>query len=165
MERGEPEPGGEPLFDRNALKAALPEVSKARYEQTLCAEHPTLKPMLDKLDGEKTQQTPATLAKIWRVPEPRPYRERRSWLKSVSSRSAAPRTNSYFGYHFSIGTLLAWYKGKLSNRAGNDPAVEPPDHSHPDVQGPQELLLFSPTRTANLWSEPQGSDHLKGAVT
>lgn len=69
LERGEPEPPGESLFDRNAFKAALPEVSKSRYEQTLCAEHPNLKTILDKLEGEKTQQTPATLAKIWRVPE------------------------------------------------------------------------------------------------
>jgi hypothetical protein len=51
------------------LKAALPEVSKARYERTLCAEQPALKSMLDKLEGEKTQQTPATLSKIWRVSE------------------------------------------------------------------------------------------------
>jgi hypothetical protein len=57
------------LFDRNALKAALPEVSKARYEQTLCAEHPTLKEILGKLEGEKTQQKPAMLAKIWHVRE------------------------------------------------------------------------------------------------
>ena len=69
LERGEAEPAGESLFDRNALQAALPEVSKVRYEQTLCAEHPTLKPILDKLEGEKTQQTPVSLAKIWRVSE------------------------------------------------------------------------------------------------
>ena len=68
LEMGQPEPAGEALFDRNALKAALPEVSKVRYEQTLCAEHPTLKEMLTRMEGEKTQQTPATLAKIWRVP-------------------------------------------------------------------------------------------------
>jgi hypothetical protein len=70
IEMGEPEPGGEALFDRTALKGALPEVSKARYERTLCAEQPTLKPMLDRLEGEKTQQTPATLAKIWRIAMP-----------------------------------------------------------------------------------------------
>jgi hypothetical protein len=69
IEMGEPEPDGEALFDRTALKAALPEVSQARYDRTLCAEQPALKPMLDKLEGEKTQQTPATLSKIWRVSE------------------------------------------------------------------------------------------------
>jgi hypothetical protein len=69
IEMGQPEPSGEALFDRSALKGALPEVSKARYDQTLCAEHPALREMLVKLEGEKTQQTPATLARIWRVPE------------------------------------------------------------------------------------------------
>jgi hypothetical protein len=67
LEMGAAEPEGEALFDRSALKAALPEVSKVRFEQTLFAEHPTLRPMLEKLEGEKTQQTAATLAKIWRV--------------------------------------------------------------------------------------------------
>ncbi len=69
LEMGAPEPADEALFDRSALKAALPEVSIVRYEQTLCAEHPALKAMLDKLEGEKTQQTPATLAKIWNISE------------------------------------------------------------------------------------------------
>jgi hypothetical protein len=67
LEMGESEPPGEALFDRAAFKAALPEVSKVRFEQTLCAEHPKLKPLLDKLEGEKTQQTAPTLANIWHV--------------------------------------------------------------------------------------------------
>jgi hypothetical protein len=70
LEMGQVEPEEETLIDRIALRAALPEVSRARFEQTLCAEHPALKPMLEKLEGEKTQQSPATLAKIWRVTEP-----------------------------------------------------------------------------------------------
>jgi len=70
LEMGTPEPEGEAMFDRSALKAALPEVSKVRFEQTLCAEHPALRSMLDRLEGEKTQQTPASLARIWRVAEP-----------------------------------------------------------------------------------------------
>lgn len=69
LEMGSKEPPGEALFDRSALKAALPEVSKVRYQQTLCAEHPALKTMLDKLEGEKTQQTPRSLARIWKVSE------------------------------------------------------------------------------------------------
>lgn len=69
LERGEAEPEGERLFDRSALQAAMPEVSKERYERTLCAEHPNLKPILDKLEREKTQQTPTSLSKIWRVSE------------------------------------------------------------------------------------------------
>lgn len=63
---GNPDPEVNQLFDKFAIRSALPAVSKARYEQTLCAENPTLKVFLDKLEGEKTQQTPDTLAKVWR---------------------------------------------------------------------------------------------------
>lgn len=63
---GSTEPPVENLFDRGAIRAALPEVSRARYDQTLCAEHPALKLYLDKLDREKTQQTQASLARLWK---------------------------------------------------------------------------------------------------
>jgi hypothetical protein len=65
LEMGAPDPPGEMLFSPAALKSALPAVSNVRYNQTLCAEHSTLKPLMAKLDGEKSQQTPVTLAKIW----------------------------------------------------------------------------------------------------
>ncbi len=67
LEMGAPDPPDEALFDRAAIKAALPEVSKVRLEQTLCAEYPTLKSLLVRLEGERTQQTPSTLAKLWAV--------------------------------------------------------------------------------------------------
>lgn len=57
------------LFERNAISGAVPEVSMARYSQTLCAEHPSLKPLMDKLERGKTQQTPTSLAKLWGMSE------------------------------------------------------------------------------------------------
>lgn len=57
------------LFDRDALKEALPEVSRVRFEQTLCAEYPDLKPWMTSLEGERTLQRPAALARIWSEPE------------------------------------------------------------------------------------------------
>lgn len=63
----EPEPEEDQLFARVAFKEALPEVSKVRLEQTLFAEHPDQKPWLEKLKGEKTLQTPETLAQIWGI--------------------------------------------------------------------------------------------------
>lgn len=68
LEMGGPEPPGEMLISPAALKAALPSVSSVRYNQTLCAEHAAFKPWMAQLEGEKTQQTLATLAKIWKVP-------------------------------------------------------------------------------------------------
>jgi hypothetical protein len=68
-EIGNSEPLGENLFDRASIKAALPEVSKTRFEQTLCAEYPSLKATMDRLEGEKTEHSVATLAVLWRLPE------------------------------------------------------------------------------------------------
>jgi hypothetical protein len=65
LELNEPDPEGERLFARASFKDALPEVSKVRLEQTLYAEHPEKKPWIEKLRGEKTLQTPETLAAIW----------------------------------------------------------------------------------------------------
>ncbi|MHB8472038.1 MAG: P-loop ATPase, Sll1717 family [Gammaproteobacteria bacterium] len=65
-ELGNSDPPVENLFSRLAITQALPAVSKARYEQTLCAENPGLKPFLDGLDREKTQQTPESLSKLWK---------------------------------------------------------------------------------------------------
>ena len=67
-ELGNSDPPAENLFTKAIIPQALPAVSKARYEQTLCAENPTLKPFLDKLDRGKTQQTVESLSKIWKCP-------------------------------------------------------------------------------------------------
>ena len=67
LEIGAPEPGDELLIDRTALKDALPEVSKVRFEQTLCAEYPALKARLIKLEGQKTDQNPESLSQVWGV--------------------------------------------------------------------------------------------------
>src|ERR1019366_5781949 len=40
-----------------------------RLEQTLYAEHPEKKPWIEKQRGEKTLQTPETLAAIWNISE------------------------------------------------------------------------------------------------
>jgi hypothetical protein len=65
LEIGASEPPGEQLFDRAAFKAALPEVSRARLEQTLLPEYPALRPYVVKLEGRKTLQTATSLAEIW----------------------------------------------------------------------------------------------------
>lgn len=67
-ELGGSEPPEPWLFERNAISSAVPEVSRARYAQTLCAENPNLKPFMDKLERGKTQHTSATLAALWGIP-------------------------------------------------------------------------------------------------
>lgn len=64
-ELGEPDPDGESLFARAAFKDALPEVSEVRLTQTLYAEYPDLREVVEKLRGARTLQTVETLARIW----------------------------------------------------------------------------------------------------
>jgi len=65
LERGEA-PAPEPLlFDRSVFKAALPAVSEGKLVSNLFAEYPELKPTIQKLKGEKTEQTLETLAKLF----------------------------------------------------------------------------------------------------
>lgn len=67
LELGSDEPSDETLFERSVFKEALRPVSQVRFEQTLCAEYPQLQKWLNKLESEKTQQRPETLASIWAV--------------------------------------------------------------------------------------------------
>lgn len=64
-EVGHDDPPNELLFDRQAFKEALKQVSQVRLDQTLFAEYPTLKPYIERLEWEKAQQTPETLSRIW----------------------------------------------------------------------------------------------------
>jgi len=67
LEIGDPEPEGGLLFARAAFKAALPDVSRARLEQTLYAEYPNLRTRLERMRGEKTAQSPQSLAQTWGI--------------------------------------------------------------------------------------------------
>jgi len=70
LEIGHPLPQGEQLFDRASLIGAMPEVSKVRFEQTLCAEFPDLRDTMQKLEGEKPVHTLESLALVWAVDQP-----------------------------------------------------------------------------------------------
>ncbi|CCV03449.1 conserved hypothetical protein [Mesorhizobium metallidurans STM 2683] len=65
LERGRPAPDGDQLFDRSVFKAALPIVSGARLHTYLYAEYPNEREFVAKLEGQKTEQTPESLAELW----------------------------------------------------------------------------------------------------
>ncbi len=65
LERGEDEAPEDQIFDRSVFKAALPVVSETRLNTYLYAEFPEQRKYLEKLRGEKTEQTPESLAEIW----------------------------------------------------------------------------------------------------
>lgn len=63
------------LIGSAALKEALPDVSRARLELSLYAEHPEHKAFVQRLEGEKAEQTGSSLANIWNCPEEEARRE------------------------------------------------------------------------------------------
>lgn len=67
LERGGGAAPKEQLFDRSVFKAALPTVSQTRLDTYLYAEYPSERPYLEKLNGEKSEQNPESLAVIWSV--------------------------------------------------------------------------------------------------
>jgi hypothetical protein len=69
MELGAAEGDEVTLFSRQAIKNALPEVSKVRLEQTLYAEYPDLRPRISALEREKSTQSAQSLSKIWHLSE------------------------------------------------------------------------------------------------
>ncbi|HWK86181.1 MAG TPA: hypothetical protein VNQ34_01600 [Xanthobacteraceae bacterium] len=67
LERGEDEPAGETLFDRSAFKEAMPELSEYRTTKMLYAEYSDQKKFIEKLHGEKTEQSIASLSVLWGI--------------------------------------------------------------------------------------------------
>jgi hypothetical protein len=65
FEVGQRPPLDEALFDQVSLIEAIPEVSRTRFEQTLCAEYPHLREYMQLLEGERTYHTVQTLAGVW----------------------------------------------------------------------------------------------------
>lgn len=67
LERGESAAPGDQIFDRSVFKEALPAVSETRLVQNLIAEHPDMKSYVQRLNGQKTEQTIESLCQIWKV--------------------------------------------------------------------------------------------------
>jgi len=65
LERGEAPAPDSQLFDRSVFKLALPAVSQGKLISNLFAEYPELKSTIQKLKGEKTEQTLETLASLF----------------------------------------------------------------------------------------------------
>jgi len=65
LEQGGKIPADGRFFDRSVFKTALPEVSDARLNQYLYAEYPLERQFIQKMEGQKAEQTPETLSKLW----------------------------------------------------------------------------------------------------
>jgi hypothetical protein len=79
LETGHPEPADELLFDLSAFTEALGEVSRARLQQTVYAEHPRYRRWIEKLAREQVEHTSRSLASIWSINE----REAMQWAERL----------------------------------------------------------------------------------
>lgn len=70
LERGEPEPPVDYLFDGKSFKQALPEISGYRTVRVLYAEYPDLKSSIEALRGKKAEQKITSLMEAWSKSEP-----------------------------------------------------------------------------------------------
>ena len=68
-ELGSDEPPGEALIGRGAIKESLPEVSRVRFHQTLCAEYPALRATWLKMENSKSAQTLESFSRLLGVSE------------------------------------------------------------------------------------------------
>lgn len=98
LERGGAAASLEQLFDRSVFKAALPTVSNTRLNTYLFAEYPDERPFLEKLKGEKAEQTPESLAVIWDVSREDALAKARD-LKTIGFfQERGPRRNQHSGF-------------------------------------------------------------------
>jgi hypothetical protein len=67
LERGEDEPPDQLLFERAAFKEALPALSEYRISRVLFAEYADLRPFIEALREDKTEQNVSSLARRWCV--------------------------------------------------------------------------------------------------
>lgn len=67
LERGEEEPVEDLLFDRAAFDEALNRTSKYKVQRHFFAEYPELRQYLEALKNEKSDQSPESLAQIWKI--------------------------------------------------------------------------------------------------
>ena len=117
LEIGDSEPDGGRLFARASFKDALPEVSRARLEQTLYAEYPEARAHIEKLRGEKTQQSADSLGGIWNVSTEQALSNARMLVDIGFFEQRGDKAIRCSGSPFYIGTR--WIScGELRTRAG-----------------------------------------------
>jgi hypothetical protein len=112
LERGDDEPEGEVLFDKVVFKEALPDLSEYRTTKMLFAEYPEEKKRIEALRGERTEQTPTSLSKIWGTgdDETRLIAQRLTEIGFFEQRG--PRDNGTFWVPFIYRSYLRLVQGR-----------------------------------------------------
>lgn len=112
LERGEDIAPDEQIFDRSVFKQALPRVSETRLNTYLFAEYPEERPYLEKLKGEKTEQTPESLSEIWAIERNLAIKKAQDLVKLGFFQVKGPRDQPTFWVPFLYRDGLSMVQGK-----------------------------------------------------
>lgn len=123
LERGEQEPPGEWLFERAAFKEALPALSEYRINQVLYAEYATLRPFIEAMREQKTEQNARSLARLWAVD-----------LETATNRAKDLRDIGFFEERTGQGEPTYWvpfvYRSFLQLSQGKADEIPPVSNSN-----------------------------------
>lgn len=112
LERGEEEPDALALFDRAVFKEALPDLSEYRTTKMLYAEFPDQKKYIEKLRGEKAEQTLGSLALLWNEQEEETRKISQRLCELGVFEQRGPRDNLTFWVPFIYRPYLDLVQGK-----------------------------------------------------
>jgi len=121
---GSPEPPHSYLFDRSAFKDAMRDVSRVRVEQTIYAEYPEVKPWIQDIEGEKTEQSIDSLADLWEVQKQETTLRAQRLVDIGFFEMLGKRESPRFKVPFLYRTYLAMLQGKADQPDYNDEDAE-----------------------------------------
>jgi hypothetical protein len=120
LELAGPPPPGDQLFDRSVFKIALPTVSSARLNQYLYAEYPKQRPFIEKLEKQKTEQTPSSLGALWEKKEADAIIKARELVELGFFEERGTREEPTFWVPFLYRDALHMIQGKAGEAGESD---------------------------------------------
>ncbi|GHV56861.1 hypothetical protein FACS1894182_04330 [Bacteroidia bacterium] len=102
------------IISRQALKEAVKELSKQRMEQTIYAEFPNLKNIIEKLRGDKAEHTFLTLSSKWNLSEEETNNTIKNLLQIGFFEQKGERQNSKYLIPFMYRPYLGIVQGKAT---------------------------------------------------
>ena len=124
LERSEKATPGEQLFDRSVFKVALPTVSTARLDTYLYAEYSQQKPFVEKLRGEKAEQTVPSLSLLWDLSREATLRKAQELVDLGFFQLRGPRSEPTFWVPFLYRDGLDLIQGRAGATAEAEDNVE-----------------------------------------
>jgi hypothetical protein len=121
---GAAEPPDKNLIDRSCFKEAMVQVSRVRVEQTIYAEYPDLKPWIEELEGEKAEQTVATLTSVWEVSIEEAARRAQRLVEVGFFESFGAKNSPRFKVPFLYRDYLGLVQGKADLPGYSEPEEE-----------------------------------------